>query len=451
MQSAYADIPRTPQGTGKEGPDTFAADMIGRENEKRRWLGKHDHLALMGLDRWEDFGRADGTLSTRAMLPTGQAWTIGTAGFGTTPFDASPVIRNGVLYYDTPGATYVRVPGSDYSRLTAAFSFGAGTTFGAVATLVMSKKAVSDPQVGANGIATNSIHASFGPDPASTAQWNVGIFDGVALRKFASDTLDRKYAVLAADQVYEAAIERTGVDRLRIHLPDGTTVDTTDAIIQSRTGLPLRIDDWWGPTALIEHYQPDTSFSTDRRPAFHGVGVSGRAAGMPVHFGVPRKVGQWVFGGIAPANSASTLDWLYLMPVLLNERTTFDLATLNVTTAAAGAVARGAVYADNGTYYPGRRLWTGSFDAAVAGAPEVAAAFTASPGVVWLGVVAQVAAPSLTFTFGVPFPVPAMAKPTNGYAGTLVVSGVTGEPPATFPTAGVVGFTGAPRLSLRMA
>lgn len=291
------------------------------------------------LDRWDDFDRPDSALSASAVMPSGQVWTVATSPTGDV---ASLVIRNRSLYFDVAGASYVRVGGHDFARFLARFSFGPGDGIGAAVAIISSKRPVTDPATGVTGIATNSVHAVFGPDT-----WSVGIFDGLTDQRFASSGLDPAfdYPPLAVDQPYRAGIERLAADRIRIHLPDGRSIDKTDADIAARTGLALKLGDWWGPTALIEHYQPAASFATDRRPAIHEVAVSGTghqasdshtptdpwhvvgAAGEPAFtapwraFGAPfqvprfRKAGQLVYlDGVAGHDAAANGSTAFVLP-----------------------------------------------------------------------------------------------------------------------------------------
>ncbi|HEV2071115.1 MAG TPA: hypothetical protein VGR26_15095 [Acidimicrobiales bacterium] len=291
----------------------------------------------VSLDRWDDFDRPNSPLTASATMPSGQAWTIGTTEVG----NASLVIRDRALFFDVAGASYVRVGGADYSRFMARFSFGPGAGIGAALGVISSKRPVTNPSTGPTGIATNSVHAVFGADT-----WSVGIFDGVGNRLFASSALDPTfdYPPLDVDQVYRAGLERLDAGRVRIHLPNGRSIDKTDADIAARTGLPLKLKDWWGQTALIEHFQPAASFAGDRRLAIHEATISGTghtaadshaptdawhvvgAAGEPafnppwrpfVGFQVPRfrKVGNQVFlDGVLGHDGAVNASIAFVLP-----------------------------------------------------------------------------------------------------------------------------------------
>lgn len=279
-------------------------------------------ISKFALDRWDDWDRPDSPLSAALVMPSGQSWTIGTTEVG----NGSLVIRDGRLYFDIDGASYVRVGGNEYSRFLGEFSYGPGDGINSGFGIISSKRPVSDPATGATGIATNSIHAVFGSDT-----WSVGVFDGVGNRVFASSGLDPTfdYPLLEVDKIYRAGIERLDVDRLRIHLPNGMAIDKTDADILARTTFAHKIDDWWGATALIEHYQPTATFATDRRLAIGDVMVGGQGVeafaaravkstvpGVVIHgadANVARPEGfakvQWT-GSVEPVNAIDNDDWI---------------------------------------------------------------------------------------------------------------------------------------------
>lgn len=170
-----------------------------------------------------------------------------------------------------------------------------------------------------------------------------------------------------------------------------------------------------------------------------------------IHMGVRRKVGWWTSAGIVPSPVTNTVGVLAVQPFVVAEDIPVDQFGLWVTTAAGvGGTFEGAVYQDNGTFYPGTLLLSGSIDTTVGGARSVAVSGTIPRGIVWVGGLPLVAAAGLTNGFGnihLPtFP----SQPATQYTGHIQVgSGLTALP-SSFP-AGATITNGTPRLSFRMA
>ena len=220
--------------------------------------------AIESTRRYDDFARANGTLATRATMPSGHAWQ---RGFGSGTGEAALLITDGKLRYDSAGAAYMYTTGVDLEAIAAEFMFEAGATPQAAVGLICSK--LTGPAVvGASGIATNSVHAVFGP-----TAWTVGIYNGVSLRVIGTGTYSGVPLVADGARRYRAAMRRTAVNTLEVTLPTGAVVVLTDS----------EIDTWWGPTALIEHYQPSATFATDQRPVIlsYAAGSSYRAEAYP--------------------------------------------------------------------------------------------------------------------------------------------------------------------------
>ena len=93
---------------------------------------------------------------------------------------------------------------------------------------------------------------------------------------------------------------------------------------------------------------------------------------------------------------------MLLRPFWVPVRRSFDRIAINVTaaaTAASGGVLRFGAYSISGT--TGTLLWdAGTISSEAAGSLEVTISQTLNPGVVWLGVVAQVAACSVVHYAG---------------------------------------------------
>lgn len=386
------------------------------------------------VDRFDTFVRGNDRLSRLRRLPTGQEWQIALVNVPDDGF----VIRDGGLQitkHNGSGnaAAYAWCFGPPLDELAADFFFTEGSTNGSAVALIASKR--TDAGGGSNIVAVNSVHAVISP-----VNMAIGIFDGVSLSNFYSVPFANTLPT-GPDNVHTCRIRRVGANTLQIYRPDGAVDTVTDP----------RIDTWWGGTALIEPFHSGNGLTTDKRPVIKGFYAKNQTKIDLLPVGARRKPGWWLAGGVVPSNANSLLDVLYLTPVFLSENMAFDLASLNVTTAAtAGGVARLCVYADDGTFYPGKLLWTGDVATTAVAAPEVAAVFSAGSGVIWVGSLAQVAQSGVTFGFGVADPVPSPAKPAGGYHGALFIAGQSGGPPANFP-AGASGTNGAPRVGLRIA
>jgi hypothetical protein len=266
----------TPQGEFRAGLGLAAPTDFARGVRQARALG---------TDRWDDFDRADSPLSSSNKLPSGHTWVITEEAAGSDP---GPLlaIKDRALVYGQAGKSYMWTrpggsvavgglgPAPSPAKVGCRFRFGPGSTNNATIGLIVSPLTGPNSN-GATGVATNSVHASFGP-----TSWSVGFFrNGTALDIFASAGLDGAYTI-PVGEVRSAALERVAHNRLRIHLPDGRVIDVTDANVLTRTGLALKLDDWWGATALIEHFQPSATFATDRLPAFVGYSATGDSAGI---------------------------------------------------------------------------------------------------------------------------------------------------------------------------
>jgi hypothetical protein len=193
------------------------------------------------------------------VLPSGQQWQLGFApgpGLGGSP---ELRIAQHRLRFDGPGAAYAWTTG-DTAPTTAAVDFvyesGSSPTPNSSVGLIISREVGPKP-IGPKGVATNSVHASFGAET-----WSIGIADGTDLKIISAG----RYRLVADGQTpYRATLRLTGPDTVEVDTPDGETHAVTDD----------RIPRYWGPTVLIEHYQPVAGFRGDPRPIITGYAVGG--------------------------------------------------------------------------------------------------------------------------------------------------------------------------------
>lgn len=232
----------------------------------------HGAQALVGAApaRWDDFTtRANGRLDAAPNLPSGQKWSMVVAPPATA---ADLTITDGKLRLSKAGAAYMHTTGTGAAQAAIGFTFDPGTTTDSAVGLIMSKKP-GPAATGAEGVATNSVHATFG-----VSWWSIGIFSPAGLSYIATGSYPTP---LVADGTtrYSAALRRVGPSQIEVTTPDGAKRIVKDS----------RIDTWWGPTVLTELYQPTASFATDARAAL-------------VSYNVPAGDAGWV--------SPSTTDWL---------------------------------------------------------------------------------------------------------------------------------------------
>lgn len=433
-----------------------SGDTRYRRRDNPVSLADLHHNPWADMSRWDDWDRPDADfVDSKRMASGGHDWVIATTVVGNRPAK----IRNRKLYYEASGAGYYYTVEQPYSRLDAEFSFDAGPVANPTAlaqiALVSSKK-VGPAVTGAQGIATNSIHFVCNP-----TAWSIGIFDGVTLRNWVAQQAHVN-GPLAVDRPYHVAIERLGLDRIRVHLPHGPAQDFTDAQIQAVIGQGYRIDDWWGNTAMTEHFHPAASYATDRKLAIHAFGVSGGPVMATQEIldlsrtGVRRKAGWWFANGAVPTTAAPALNILYVSPVETAENIPVDLGSMVITVASATGVFQSAIYGSNADGGPGALLWTGTFDVTAAGAPELVlpAGLVIPAGRIWSGAVATGAAPTVVVGAGTPVSGGVIPQKPSvaSYMGAIYVNiGSTAAVPDPFPTTGIWHATNAPRLALRMA
>lgn len=218
------------------------------------------HPSPGGVPRWDDFRRPDGLLATPALsvLPSGQRWRTG---FAPGPGYAGAnelKIENGTLRFDGPGAAYSWTTGDTDPR-TASVDFGYEPGSSPKPTssvgLIVSQETGPLPISRENGVASHSVHAGFSAD-----MWSIGIADGENLQILATG----RYRLKTDGQTgYRATLRLTDPDTVEIDTPDGGTHTVTDD----------RISEFWGPSVLIEHYQPLKGFRDDPRPVITGYAV----------------------------------------------------------------------------------------------------------------------------------------------------------------------------------
>lgn len=292
------------------------------------------------FDRWDDFSRADGQLSASdsGKLPSGQTWQLG---FASPAVSADLQIVSNALRLQAAGASYLWTTGSTPpSGATIEFSYDEGSTPNATVGLIFSK--LTGPAVsGATGVATNSVHCSFGPE-----NWSVGIFNGVSLSIISNGT----YTSIADGTRKRASVRRIGPDRLEVNTPDGVT-----RVIRDR-----RIPQWWGSTVLIEHYQPSATFATDARPVILGYWVhQPTARAMPLDLPVGGVAVGGIPGGIPFVSGAVafTADITRYTPMEVTDPITITNAYCEVTTVStAGGLMRAAIFEADESWQPKQLL-----------------------------------------------------------------------------------------------
>lgn len=147
---------------------------------------------------------------------------------------------------------------------------------------------------------------------------------------------------------------------------------------------------------------------------------------------------------------------LYLTPWLLEQATTIDRIGVDISTAAAaGTLVRPALYADNGTGYPGSLVvdpGTLAADAVAVVSATISQAL--APALYWVGFVGQGAAVTARSAYGYEPVVPiafGTATPDPGATPLAYFqAGVTGALPATFSTTKQSNYR-MPRVHMRVA
>lgn len=258
-------------------------------------LADRDLLLGLDADHWDLFNRPDGSFTNGLLTPAGASWVVTGDVSGSVMGPELKTLSRALTYDNRANAArakaYMWVTGAPFRRFSAAFSFGPGSTTNATIGFIISPKSTADTSGiptsnGPSGVATNSIHGSFGPNSWSFLFFKAGVQSPV----FANSGVDGTWSVpLEVDKKYWVSIERTAVDAMRIWLPTTRVgnlpryLDVTDASILARTGVPDKIADLWPETgvqtAVIEFFNPLTpSLATDRFGTFHAVSTCARGA-----------------------------------------------------------------------------------------------------------------------------------------------------------------------------
>jgi hypothetical protein len=335
--AATQDAADLPVSTAQGVADAYLSKRIG--------TGK----SLASL-RWDDFDRADGLLSASPTLPSGQTWQLGVAG-GTAVVDDIRIVDKSLRNTSAVGgATYMWTTGlTDPEEIAVEFAYLPGTTILTAVALCASKKTGASP-VGASGVATNSVHATFGP-----STWGVGLFvNGATLVTLGNggyaNTPRTPSNTVIDDGVtrYRAFMRKIGPDKLLVGLPDGTERIYTDP----------RISRWWGPTVLIEHYVPGASLATDKQPIITGYYVGG-ASPRPLAQKVPSGVAGLPGGTVLTAVPIATpANFTCAVPFVVVEPITVSKANWEVTTAgSAGTMMRVAIARADESLQPTELVW----------------------------------------------------------------------------------------------
>lgn len=102
---------------------------------------------------------------------------------------------------------------------------------------------------------------------------------------------------------------------------------------------------------------------------------------------------------VAGDSATGTVNRVFAAPFLVERDVTIDRIAANVATAgAAGSVARFGIYRDTGSFEPGAALLlpAGTVDCTTTGLKEVTILQALTPGVYWLAIKAEVAAPTFS-------------------------------------------------------
>lgn len=290
------------------------------------------------LARWDDFARPDSRLDTSnsGRLPSGQPWVLG---FGPPATAANLKIVAGKLRLDSAGASYLWTTGPQpAAEMAVEFLFEPGPTGNASGVGLICSKQTTLVPAGPTGVATNSIHLVF-----HATTWAIGVFNGVTLSQFATGT----YTVPLDGTRLRGAMRRIGPDRLQIDTPDGVS-----QVVRDR-----RIPQWWGPTVLVEHFQPTATFAVDARPVILSYAVGDpEPRDMPLDLptgvsGIPGAVASYT-GALAGA--AGTIRYV---PIEVTDPITVTSLQYEVTVAApAAATARYAIVEADQGWQPTRLL-----------------------------------------------------------------------------------------------
>lgn len=168
-----------------------------------------------GLTSFDDFGAGDETLNN-SKLPTGETWALTGTGAATTARTANQMVAVGNTYaYFDPGDTFARIDGAFTYRRR-----GSGNNDPTSTDLTL----IVDSQYQVLG---TLLHLRISP-----TSWILekkiapaGSFTVVAFG----------YHTLVEGAAYAIGMERASSTVVRIHLPDGTAVDVTDADFASIT------------------------------------------------------------------------------------------------------------------------------------------------------------------------------------------------------------------------
>lgn len=172
--------------------------------------------------------------------------------------------------------------------------------------------------------------------------------------------------------------------------------------------------------------------------------------------GPPPVTGNWLAPFVSSTTTAVVpLNSLRVSPILVTQATPIDQIAFEVFAGVASSFFRAVVYDDTGSGYPNANLFdSGQVDCSVAGILPTALSLTLQVGLYWIGGVGQGVAPNLRLNNSKMLLVPGtntgtFAPVTNDAA--YVTTGVTGVPPATFPTTPRTTSSNGVRVGVRVA